>query len=656
MAKKKVKNTITQKEKAYIYTRVSTSMQVDGFSLSAQESDIRRYAKAFGIEIAGQYCDEGLSGKNDKRPQFKQMIEDIKAKKDNVRYVLVFKLSRFARNAADTMKNLQLMKDNGVDLICIKEGLNSSTATGKMMVTVMSAVAEMELENIHTQTMAGRRQKAREGKWNGGFAPYGYKLKDGMLEIVEEEAKTVRYIFELFTTELFGAMGVAKRLNTEGVKKVVRQNGKNETFTPDFVKKILDNPVYMGKIAYGRRKTEKVDGDSGRTHIVKETNIDNIIMVDGIHKAIVTEELWNSAHEKRIETGVRKEKLEKDHEYVLSGLIKCPSCESKLYGVPNRKKKPDGTFYKVSYAYKCRQSKKTTGIDCKHSKQYNCKEIEDEFCKAIALCFLTPEIIDSLTQRLNEEFDVSEVQNKLDGLLKRQKELISIQNKYETEQSNLDVTDKHYDRKFQNYTKQLDKIYDQLDEIESLIYVAQTKINDVVATKKSKTDAMNMIIEFGCCFDELSPKAQKQLANLLVDSIEIFPDKRDMGYLKTIHFKIPVFTNNGLKTDVTVWDNYPDILDENGNFNGYSPEDELPERDLLKERADENGNIVVVEEYGKEEQDRLMKLQLEHINKQRKEKGLQEITEEQFLNICRPKQITDETVALFLQLSLPDGK
>lgn len=189
MAKKKVKNTITQKEKAYIYTRVSTSMQVDGFSLSAQESDIRRYAKAFGIEIAGQYCDEGLSGKNDKRPQFKQMIEDIKAKKDNVRYVLVFKLSRFARNAADTMKNLQLMKDNGVDLICIKEGLNSSTATGKMMVTVMSAVAEMELENIHTQTMAGRRQKAREGKWNGGFAPYGYKLKDGMLEIVEEEAK-----------------------------------------------------------------------------------------------------------------------------------------------------------------------------------------------------------------------------------------------------------------------------------------------------------------------------------------------------------------------------------------------------------------------------------------------------------------------------------
>ena len=62
-----------------------------------------------------------------------------------------------------------------------------------------------------------------------------------------------------------------------------------------------------------------------------------------------------------------------------------------------------------------------------------------------------------------------------------------------------------------------------------------------------------------------------------------------------------------------------------------------------------DGNIVVVEEYGKEEQDRLMKLQLEHINKQRKEKGLQEITEEQFLNICRPKQITDETVALLVR-------
>ena len=95
-----------QLEKAYIYTRVSTEMQVDGFSLSAQKDDITRYAKLRNIQIVGEFSDEGKSGKSDKRPEFMNMIDAIKTSKDGVKYVIVFKLSRFARNAADTLKNL----------------------------------------------------------------------------------------------------------------------------------------------------------------------------------------------------------------------------------------------------------------------------------------------------------------------------------------------------------------------------------------------------------------------------------------------------------------------------------------------------------------------------------------------------------------------
>ena len=92
--------------------------------------------------------------------------------KDGVSYVLVFKLSRFGRNAADVLNSLQLMQDFGVNLICVEDGIDSSKDAGKLMISVLSAVAEIERENIRTQTMAGREQKAREGKWNGGFAPY----------------------------------------------------------------------------------------------------------------------------------------------------------------------------------------------------------------------------------------------------------------------------------------------------------------------------------------------------------------------------------------------------------------------------------------------------------------------------------------------------
>ena len=102
-------------------------------------------------------------------------------------YVLVFKLSRFGRNAADVLNSLQLMQDFGVNLICVEDGIDSSKDAGKLMISVLSAVAEIERENIRTQTMAGREQKAREGKWNGGFAPYGYKLDNGELVIAEDE-------------------------------------------------------------------------------------------------------------------------------------------------------------------------------------------------------------------------------------------------------------------------------------------------------------------------------------------------------------------------------------------------------------------------------------------------------------------------------------
>ena len=80
-------------ENAYIYTRVSTLIQVDGFSLEAQEAEIRAFAEARKINIVGKYTDEGKSGKNaEHRPVFTQMMEDIQSKKDNIRYVLVFKV------------------------------------------------------------------------------------------------------------------------------------------------------------------------------------------------------------------------------------------------------------------------------------------------------------------------------------------------------------------------------------------------------------------------------------------------------------------------------------------------------------------------------------------------------------------------------------
>ena len=116
----------------------------------------------------------------------------------DIDYILVYKLSRFGRNAADILNSLELVQSYGVNLICIEEGIDSSQTSGKLLISVLSAVAEIERENIIEQTMNGRREKARQGGWNGGFAPYGYTLEDNKLMIEETEAVAIRKIFELY--------------------------------------------------------------------------------------------------------------------------------------------------------------------------------------------------------------------------------------------------------------------------------------------------------------------------------------------------------------------------------------------------------------------------------------------------------------------------
>ena len=185
---------MNKKIKCDIYTRVSTTMQVDGYSLDAQKEKLRHYAEFQNMEIVNEYSDEGKSGKSvEGRPEF------------------------------------QRMQDFGLNLICVEDGIDSSKDSGKLMISVLSAVAEIERENILVQTMGGRKQKARAGKWNGGFAPYGYELVNGELQIAEDEAEVIRLIYDKFIHTNMGIVAIATWLNQHGYKKKKRQSGNCHT-------------------------------------------------------------------------------------------------------------------------------------------------------------------------------------------------------------------------------------------------------------------------------------------------------------------------------------------------------------------------------------------------------------------------------------------
>lgn len=214
-------------------------------------------------------------------------------------------------------------------------GLSKKGSSG--VVTVLGAVAEIERENISVQTMAGRRQKAREGLWNGGQAPYGYKLeykdgsKTGALKIDDEEAANVKLIYQKYLDGL-GVNGTAKWMNEHGYRKKSRQNSTLELFSGHFVTICLDNPVYMGMIAYGRRGHEVIEGTRDQTKVVRKPK-DSYTLYEGKHEAIIPKDTWYQVQAKRALTKDCNKKIyDTDHYHVLSGVLRCPLCGGRCTG------------------------------------------------------------------------------------------------------------------------------------------------------------------------------------------------------------------------------------------------------------------------------------------------------------------------------------
>ena len=529
-------------------------MQVDGYSLDAQKDKLKKYAEFQGMVVAGEYSDEGKSGKNiEGRPQFMQMLKDIETGKDKVDFVLVFKLSRFGRNAADVLSSLQHMQDFGVNLICVEDGIDSSNDSGKLMISVLSAVAEIERENILVQTMEGRRQKAREGKWNGGFAPYGYKLENGELLIAEDEAEVILIIYDKFVNTTMGASAIATYLNEHGYVKKKRQNNTLDMFSAHFIKLVLDNPIYCGKLAYGRRKNEKIAGTRNEYHIVKQ---DEYPVYDGVHEAIVPEEVWQLAQRKRQATGVKSEKIYNlEHENILSGILRCPVCGAAMYGNVNRKKKGDGTHYRDYYYYSCKHRTTINGHRCGYRKQWKQEKIDGAVEEVIRKLVQNPKFEQAIRQKIGARIDTDELETELEQLRKKLRQLNGAKSKLGQQMDSLDISDKYYDRKYQDMEERLYKLYEEIDSVETQIEEVETRIINVRQQKISGDNIYQFLLYFDKLYDKFSDAEKKEFLNSFIERVDIYEQEQlDGRFLKHIKFRFPVYFN-GKEIEELSWDN-----------------------------------------------------------------------------------------------------
>lgn len=530
------------KIKVYTYTRVSTAMQTDGYSLDAQKARMKAFADFNDYEIVGTYEDAGKSGKSiEGRLEFNRMMEDIKSGKDGVSFVLVFKLSRFGRNAADVLSTLQVMQDFGVNLICVEDGIDSSKDAGKLMISVLSAVAEIERENIRVQTMEGRIQKAREGKWNGGFAPYGYQLIDGKLQINEEEAEAIRVIFDQYVHTDIGANGVAKYLENHGIQKIQRQNGKNPLFDAHLVRLILKNPVYCGKIAYGRRKTEKVHGTRNEYHLVEQ---DNYILVDGLHEAIITEDVWQAAQVKLLAQAKKYEHVNRGKDtktHLLSGIVRCPVCGAGMYGNKSIKRKKDGTKYKDFYYYGCKHRTMTRGHKCDYKKQIREELLDDAVAEVIVKLVGNPKFAAMMQEKINRKVDTGTIDTELASYEKQLRQYYAVKLKLAEEIDSLDPDDRHYIKRKADLDDRLYRMYDKIEDVETQLIETRAKKQAIEAEKLTGDNIYKVLIYFEKLYAVMNEIERRQLMEALISEIQIYEDRQSNGqWLKSIKFRLPI--------------------------------------------------------------------------------------------------------------------
>lgn len=535
-----------KKEKCYLYIRVSTAMQVDGYSLDAQKDRLVKFAEFQGMEIVREYCDAGKSGKSiTGRPEFQQMLQDVADGRDGVSYILVFKLSRFGRNAADVLNSLQYIQDYGVNLICVEDGIDSSKDSGKLTITVLSAVAEIERENILVQTMEGRRQKAREGKWNGGQAPFGYWLdsKNSTLIVNPEEVEIVRIIFDKFVHTDMGADSISNYLNQHGYSKKKLRDQEVSHFSRSTIIKILDNPVYAGKIAYGKSVTEKVKGTRDQYRRVKQ---DEYLLADGLHEAIIDPETWEAAKAKRKVTGVKWNKTHSlDHEHILSGILKCPVCGSGMAGTVRRRKNKKTGEYKDDFYYRCQHRRK---IDedhfCGFKPSLNQDELNEKVVQIIRDMVAMEKFRDFIQSKLQEKVDVSSLEEEREQVKGKLQQVMGAKKKLVLMLDKLDVNDRHYERKYQDMQERLDNLYDRISGLEEMLADVEEKISASCGEQITGKQIYQFLLEFDKIYRKMTDLEKKEFMRTFIKAIELYPERDDSGrIIKQISFKFPVYYN-----------------------------------------------------------------------------------------------------------------
>lgn len=305
---------------AGIYIRVSTFDQArEGFSLREQEERLKEFCKFKRYNIYKVYQDAGISAKNDKRPAYQEMIEDVK--KGNINVIVALKLDRLTRSVYDIEKLMKFVNDYECDIDCMADESNTTTSNGHMVMRIMTSVSQNEIEKCSERTKFGMAGAIKNGHIPNRTG-LGFKRENKKLVPDPLTKDIIVRIFDLYL-EGKSHQAIANIYNKE--KVLGKTNWYDST-----IQKILSNELYKGDYVNGKRTKHP-------------TYYENVI------EPIVSKEKWESCQYQKLRNARH---YERTATYLFTNKLKCSKCGNFLGGHATTK-----TNGKKYYYYKCNTCK-----------------------------------------------------------------------------------------------------------------------------------------------------------------------------------------------------------------------------------------------------------------------------------------------------------
>lgn len=508
------------------YARVSTDKDDQANSFESQVKFFTEFIeKQENWQLVKVYSDDAITGTSThKRDGFNDMIDDVMSGK--IDFIITKEVSRFARNTVDTLQVTRSLKEIGVGVYFMLDNINTLDEDGELRLTLMASLAQEESRKTSERVKWGQKRQMEKGVVFGRNL-LGYKVKEGKLYLVEEEAEIVKLIFHKYLNEGKGTHIIARELKEEGIKPYDpdgRAKYKNDWSNTQILR-VLRNEKYVGDLCQKKTYTKNFLDHKKRYNRGEE----EMIYIENHHPdiAIISREMWD-ATQKELErrTTTAEQKSKHSNRYWASGKVFCGVCGERFV---NKIKK---TSVGSSRAWNCLNHVKAAAFrnaECSMSEWANDRSLKNIVLYILNVLVdnkeeLKKEIIKDIAELSIEEKTKSadDIQSKIDKLEKRKLILIDIRLADEISQAD-------FLKKKKEIEDDITRLYAELDELKEL-----------ENTKQRQQDRMNSIIAEIDRVLSLKDEDLDHLLGTVTQSITVYEGHTVVVRLKDIPFNFRV--------------------------------------------------------------------------------------------------------------------